>query len=96
MEVAELAYHEKRYFADGSFQEVKIWRVPHSEDKPHGLKYSFAYIVAEERVIGYDNSEGKGDHRHHKGREYPYKFQGLDRLWRDFNNEVARFKEEKR
>ncbi|MGO9611585.1 MAG: DUF6516 family protein, partial [Dissulfurispiraceae bacterium] len=65
MAVDELAYHEKRYFAHGSFQEIIIWRAPCSEDKLQGLKYSSAYIVAEERVIGYDNSEGKGDHRHY-------------------------------
>jgi len=92
--VAEYVYHEKRYFADGSFQEIKIWRVPRSKDKPHGLKYSLAYIVGGERVVGYDNSEGKGDHRHFRGEEYPYKFQGLDKLWRNFNADIARFKEE--
>jgi hypothetical protein len=34
---ADLVYHEKRYFEDGSFQEIKIWRVPKSKGKPHGL-----------------------------------------------------------
>lgn len=77
---AELVYHEKRYFTDSTFQEIKIWRVPESKDKPHGLKYSFAYIVDGERVVGYDNSEGKGDHRHHGERELTYKFQSLEKL----------------
>lgn len=71
---AELVYHEKKYFSDGSFQEIRVWKVGKSKDKPHGLKYSFAYIVNSERVVGYDNAEGKGDHRHYRGREYPYKF----------------------
>jgi hypothetical protein len=53
---AELVFHEKRYFADGSFQEIKIWKVDKIKDKPHGLKYSFAYIVNNERVVGYDNA----------------------------------------
>lgn len=92
---AEPVFHEKRYFTDSSFQEVKIWKVPKSEDKPHGLKYSFAYIVNDERVIGYDNAERKGDHRHYKGKEYPYKFQGLDKLWNDFKKDIERFKEGK-
>lgn len=91
---AEAVFHEKKYFKDGSFQEIKIWRVPEAKDKPHGLKYSFAYIVDGERVVGYDNAEGKGDHRHNKGKELPYKFQGLEKLWKDFNNDIARFKEE--
>lgn len=91
---AELVYHEKRYFSDGSFQEIKIWRVPQSKDKPHGLRYSFAYVVNDERVVGYDNYEYKADHRHYKGVEYLYRFQGLERLWQDFNNDIKRFREE--
>jgi len=42
---AEPIYLEKKYFSDGSFQEIKIWKVDKRKDKPHGLKYSFAYIV---------------------------------------------------
>lgn len=90
---AELVYHEKKYFEDGSFQEIKIWQVPVSEDKPHGLKYSFAYVVNDKRIVGYDNHERKGDHRHYKGREFPYKFEGLQKLWQDFRNDIKRFKE---
>ena len=90
---AELVFHEKRYFTDGSFQEVKIWKIPESKDKPHGLKYSFAYIINDKRVVGYDNTEGKGDHRHYRGSEYPYKFQGLDKLWSDFKKDIEKFKE---
>jgi hypothetical protein len=93
---AELLYHEKKYFEDGSFREMKIWKVPQSPKKPHGYKYSFVYIVGGERVIGYDNAEGRGDHRHHGSREHPYKFQGLEKLWHDFTSDVRRFREGKR
>ena len=89
---AELVYHEKKYFSDGSFQEIKIWKVDESKDKPHGLKYSFAYIVNNERVVGYDNAEGKGDHKHYKGKEYLYKFQSLEKIWNDFKNDIGRYK----
>lgn len=92
---AELIYHEKKYFVDGSFQEIKIWRVPESQGKPLGLKYSFAYIFNNQRILGYDNYKHKGDHRHHKDKEYPYEFQGLERLWQDFNNDIERFREGK-
>ncbi len=85
---AGLVFHEKKYFTDGSLQEIKIWKVPESKDKPHGLKYSFVYIVNDERIIGYDNAEGKGDHRHYKREIYPYKFQGLDKLWSDFKQDI--------
>ena len=90
--VAELVFHEKRYFADSSFQEIKIWKVPESKDKPHGLKYSFAYIVNGERVVGYDNAEGKGDHKHYRDKEHHYKFLSLEKLWKDFNSDIRRFR----
>jgi len=87
---AKLVYHVKEYHEDGSIQEIKIWKVPTSKEKPHSLKYSFAYIIEGERVVGYDNAEGKGDHRHIQGREYPYEFQGLDKLWNDFQIDIQR------
>ncbi len=92
---AELLYHEKKYYEDSSFREIKIWRVPKSADKPHGFKYSFVYIINGERVVGYDNAEGRGDHRHRGGKEQPYKFQGIEKLWYDFTADVQKFREGK-
>jgi len=92
---AELVYHEKKYSEDGSIQEIKIWSMPRSKDKPHGIKYSFAYIVQGKRVVGYDNAEGKGDHRHYLNKEYPYNFQSVEQLWKDFKNDIDRVKEVK-
>jgi len=74
-------------------EEIKIWQVPKTKDKPYGLKYSFAYISGGERVVGYDNYEGKGDHRHYKGKEYPYRFKSLKELWRDFKKDIQRSRE---
>ncbi|MDO9351904.1 MAG: DUF6516 family protein [Deltaproteobacteria bacterium] len=93
---AGLLYHEKKYFEDGSFREFKIWGVPQSPDKPHGYKYSFVYIVNDQRVIGYDNAEGRGDHRHYGDKEYPYEFQSLEKLWQDFASDVVKWREGKR
>jgi hypothetical protein len=92
---AKLIYNVKKYHADGSFQEIRIWQVLKGKDKPHGLKYSFAYVANGERVVGYDNAEGKGDHKHYMGKEYPYKYLDLERLWKDFGKDIQRFKEEK-
>jgi hypothetical protein len=89
---ARLVYHVKEYHADDSVQEIKIWEVPKSKNRPHGLKYSFVYISGADRVIGYDNAEGKGDHRHYMGNEYPYKFQSLEKIWEDFKKDIHRFK----
>ncbi len=58
----------------------------------HGLKYSLFYGRPGERIVGYDNASGKGDHRHHKGRERPYRFTTFEKLladfWRDVNQEI--------
>ncbi|MBF0463919.1 MAG: hypothetical protein HQK88_01985 [Nitrospirae bacterium] len=93
--IAELIYHEKKYYKDDAIKEIKIWRVPRTKDKPFGYKYSLVYIVRGERIVGYDNSEGKGDHRHFKEIEYPYKFQTLDKLWADFETDIKNSKEDK-
>jgi hypothetical protein len=93
---AGLLYHEKKYLEDGSFREFKIWRVPQSPNKPHGYKYSFVYIVNDQRVIGYDNAEGRGDHRHYGDKEYPYEFESLEKLWQDFTSDVVKWRENKR
>ena len=66
---------------------------PHESQKS---QYSFVYIVKGERVIGYDNAEGRGDHRHHGGKERPYKFQGIEKLWHDFTADLQKYREGKR
>lgn len=68
--------------------EIKIWRVLKSEDKLYGVKYSVAYIKGGKRIVGYDNAEGKGDHRHHGCKEEPYVFKDIWQLLRDFKNGV--------
>jgi hypothetical protein len=76
---------EKLVFADGAIREEVIWRVPSPvPPSAHGYKYRLVYVVNGIRVIGYDNERGKGDHRHHHGTEYPYRFRGLAALLEDF------------
>lgn len=70
--------------------EMRIWQVPVGKDKPHGFKYSLAYISGGERVVGYDNAEGKGDHRHFHKREYPYPFTSIEKLFEDFKKDIKR------
>ena len=90
---ARIVKHEKVNDELGNTVEIKVWRVPISKDKPHGYKYSLAYIVDDERVIGYDNHERRGDHRHHGKREEPYRFVNLRKLARDFYRDILRYKE---
>ncbi|MCK4486145.1 MAG: hypothetical protein KAU38_05200 [Desulfobacterales bacterium] len=85
---AKLIYHVKQIDKDGDIVEIKIWQIPKSKDKPHGLKYSFAYIREGKRVIGYDNAEGKGDHKHIGDRQIPYQFNNIDQLFLDFYQDI--------
>jgi len=91
----KLIKHDKITDEDGNTVEIKMWAVPKAADKPHGLKYSLVYIVNNKRVLGYDNAEGKGDHRHYKEREEPYLFVSLEKLAEDFYSDVEHIKEEK-
>lgn len=88
---ATLIRHDRFNDAFGNIVETKIWSVPVSEHTQYGVKYSLVYIVDGERVIGYDNERGKGDHKHIDGRQIPYQFIDVDVLIEDFVNDVEEF-----
>ena len=75
---------------NGDIVEMRIWEVPSSKRAPSGLKYSLVYIREGKRIIGYDNAEGKGPHRHYKGREFAYDFRDVDNLIKDFHEDVEK------
>jgi Family of unknown function (DUF6516) len=80
----------KRRNADGTIIDIKISQLPDlTAERPHGLKCSLFYGRAGERIIGYDNETGKGDHRHFGTREAPYAFESMERLVQDFFADVA-------
>lgn len=56
------------------------------------FKYRLVSIVDGERVVGFDNERGKGDHRHHDDRESPYAFHGIRALIDDFVSAVERWR----
>lgn len=88
---ASLLRHTKVVDEAGNILEIRIWELPASiGNRPHRYKYSLAYIVGGIRVVGYDNAEDKGDHRHYGDSEEPYKFQGVDKLISDFYEDVRR------
>jgi hypothetical protein len=67
-----------------------LWRVPEPvAGCRHSYKYRLCHGTAEERIVGYDNERGKGDHRHRRGRREPYRFTTVERLVRDFLADVA-------
>jgi hypothetical protein len=91
MAKAVLRYRDKARLSDGSVIEMTIWQLPAaSDERPHGLKYSLFYGRSGERVVGYDNESGKGDHRHLGNREFPYAFVDVETMVADFLADVRK------
>ena len=88
---AVLIKHDRFNDPFGNLVETKLWSVPITKHTPYGVKYSFVYIMNGERVIGYDNERGKGDHKHIEGAEIQYVFVDIDQLVNDFVNDVEEF-----
>jgi len=84
--------HDKITDELGNTVEIKIWSVPSTPDKPDGYKYSLVYIVNGQRVFGYDNTEGRGHHRHSGTLEETYKFISLKKLSADFIKDIENYK----
>ncbi len=90
MAKAELIYHDKAFLDNGLIVEMTIWRLPfRTPERPHALKYSLFFGRAGERIVGYDNERGKGDHRHYRDREENYRFTTVEALISDFLTDVA-------
>ncbi len=93
---AKLIIHNKVIDELGNTIEIKLWEVEKSSDKPHGYKYSLVYVANAQRVIGYDNAEQKGDHRHYGCRTKPYLFTGTEQLIKDFYGDIVSYNRRKR
>lgn len=84
-------FYDRGEYPDGAIVEMTIWSIP----KPvagcaHAFKYSLFYGYPGERLIGYDNERGKGDHRHIGEREETYPFSNVDTLVADFLSDVRK------
>ena len=73
----------------GGMVEMVVWQVlqpvPPSE---HAFKYRLVFIRKGQRVVGYDNERGKGDHKHLGQLEVKYKFVNIETLIADFLRDV--------
>ncbi|WP_431858891.1 toxin-antitoxin system TumE family protein [Azospirillum sp.] len=89
MPKARLLRDRKMILADGGIVQIRVWEVlapvPPSE---HRFKYALYYGKGGERLVGYDNERGKGDHKHIKGLELPYMFIDIETLLADFVADV--------
>lgn len=87
---ARLIEDRKLVLASGAIIQIRIWQLPRATpERPHGLKYSLFYGYSGVRIVGYDEA-GKGDHRHYRDREEPYRFSTMERLVADFEADVRR------
>lgn len=74
---------------EGGIVEMVVWRVP--EPVPpsgHSFKYRLVFVRDGNRVVGYDNERGKGDHKHLGQRELRYRFIDIETLMADFLRDV--------
>ena len=93
---AKRVFYDKAVLPAGEVVEMVIWQLPElSPERPHGLKYSLFYGLDGERIVGYDNERGKGDHKHLGSSETPYRFVSVEKLVADFLADVERAKNER-
>lgn len=88
---ASLLTRYRNVSADGSGLEFVVWRVPVPPGE-HPYKYRLVYLENGQRVVGFDNERGKGDHKHVGDGESVYAFVTVDRLLEDFFPEVEPWK----
>jgi hypothetical protein len=82
-------------FSETAFAELVLWRLPAPlSGSVHPYKYRLAYVVDGVCVLRYDNELGKGDHRHFRGRESRYAFNGVDELLASFQRDIDRINRE--
>jgi len=86
---AKLLFRQKYIYNDGAIVQIKAWSVPMSARTPEGFKYSLVYIDRQgNRLLGYDNAEGKGHHRHEGKEETAVIFKSIEKLAEKFLKEV--------
>ncbi len=86
---AQLLYRSKSLLSDGAIVELVIWIVPEPLfGSRHSYKYSLFYGYPGQRIVGYDNERGKGDHKHILDREEAYTFSTIEKLVDDFRRDV--------
>jgi len=88
---AMLLLRSKEVFPDGAILEIVVWKIPEPvAGSTHLFKYRLYYGRHGERIVGYDNERGKGDHCHLDGKEYPYQFTTAQALLSEFKAQVLK------
>ena len=86
---AKLVLHRKARYDDGAVREIVVWELPEPVlGSEHTYKYRFFYGKDGERLVGYDNERGKGDHKRIRDAEYEYIFVNIRQLLSDFYDDI--------
>ena len=86
---AILLFEDREILVGGFIVQMKIWQVPDPvPPSEHRFKYSLFFGLPGERIVGFDNERGKGDHVHVRETERPYLFRGPAQLIEDFKAAV--------
>ncbi|MBI1935842.1 hypothetical protein HYS31_05365 [Candidatus Woesearchaeota archaeon] len=86
--MSELVFHDKKILDNEHLMEIRIWQVKKDKYNPEGFHYSLVLIKNTKRILGYDNHERKGHHKHFHDKELKYNFESVDKLLNDFYEDM--------
>lgn len=78
-----------------NFIEVVAWKIPKSKFYPEGVKYSFTFVHDNKRMIGSDNFNNEGHHKHYLNKKESCRFKSLEETANQFFKLVEEFEEYK-
>ena len=92
--VADLIFRSKFVYSDGAIREMVLWKLPkRTPANPHGFKYRLHYEHPDGKTyVRSDNEKGKGDHRHIRTHEEPYKFIDVKTLVANFLSDIEQIR----
>jgi len=83
--VVSLPYMEKIYLSEDVFIDIKIFQ---TNGHP---KFSLTLVKNNQRVICFDNHEGRKPHKHIGNKVYDYGYENVHKLIEDFYGEIEKF-----
>ena len=86
--MSELVFHDKKLLDNEHLMEIKIWKVKKDKYNPEGFHYSLVLMRNHKRILGYDNHERKGHHKHVYDNELKYNFESVDILLKNFYEDL--------
>lgn len=92
-----LIFHEKTILNEKETFEIKVWEIPKTAQYPEGITYSMVYLKKfrgeYRRILGFDNREGKGHHKHERDKEEKIVYQTWVELIGRFRRAVEDIRE---